>query len=90
MKNLIKLFVNWLHTFFKREKVQEAITPVVKEWSPVETYRRPPVMLKKHNNRKRTRGRNFQVITYRVNSHIRDDKTWDRGRLTSRVIYHNN
>ena len=87
-----KEIIKWIVSLFSREKVESAVEPVVKEWTPVGDYRpsHPYTQRKKHNNRKRTRGRQFQVISYYVGSHIRDDRTWCKGRPTSKVIYHNN
>ena len=70
MKKLLYIIVNWFKSLFS-VKAKNIATPeiITREFEPY----RPPIIPKRkvYNNRKRTRGRNFQVISYRINSHFR-------------------
>lgn len=89
MKRVLLAIINWFKLLFS-SGVKNIATPevITREFEPY----RPPVIPKKkiYNNRKRTRGRNFQVISYRINSHFRDDKSWNPGKIKTKVIHHNN
>ena len=88
MKKLFLSIINWFKNLLSlKEKNMTTPEVITREFEP---YHRPVVPYKrKYNNRRRTRGRNFQVISYRVNSHFRFDKTWNPGKIKTKVIHHN-
>ena len=80
MKSLIRKIINFFKRLFRKRKTEEKNKSVTIDWNPVTDERKKPNGVKKrvtNNNRKRTPGRNFQVIEF-----VR------KGRKTSRKIFH--